>query len=115
MSELIFKICRRHEWAKALGSGVFGGSGIDLSDGYIHFSTEAQMIETAKRHFAGQADLVLVAIDPNHFGDALKWESARGGDLFPHLYAALPTRLARWVRPLPLGADGAHVFPDLED
>ena len=110
---LIYKICSEALWREAERVGVFAGAAIDLDDGYIHFSTAAQARETAARHFAGQGDLVLVAIDAGALGDGLRWEPSRGGDLFPHLYGALRLDSVRWVRPLPLGPDGRHVFPEL--
>lgn len=110
---LIYKICSEALWREAERVGVFAGAAIDLEDGYIHFSTAAQAPETAARHFAGQGDLVLVAIAAEALGDSLRWEPSRGGDLFPHLYGALRLDAVRWVRPLPLGPDGRHVFPEL--
>ena len=110
---LIYKICSEALWREAERVGVFAGAAIDLEDGYIHFSTAAQAPETAARHFAGQGDLVLVAIDAGALGDGLRWEPSRGGDLFPHLYGPLRLDAVRWVRPLPLGPDGRHVFPEL--
>ena len=110
---LIYKICSEALWREAERVGVFAGAAIDLDDGYIHFSTAAQARETAARHFAGQGDLVLVAIDAGALGDGLRWEPSRGGDLFPHLYGPLRLDAVRWVRPLPLGPDGRHVFPEL--
>jgi uncharacterized protein (DUF952 family) len=110
---LIYKICSEALWREAERVGVFAGAAIDLEDGYIHFSTAAQAPETAARHFAGQGDLVLVAIDAGALGDGLRWEPSRGGDLFPHLYGELRLDAVRWVRPLPLGPDGRHVFPEL--
>ena len=107
----IYKICREAEWTAACAAGRFEGSAVDVKDGFIHFSTAAQAAETAAKHFAGQADLVLVRIEAEALGPALKWEPSRGGALFPHLYAPLETRHATWVKPLPLGADGAHAFP----
>ena len=83
-------------------------------DGFIHFSTAAQVAETAAKHFAEESDLVLVAVDADALGAALKWEPSRGGDLFPHLYGPLPLTAVRWARPLPRAADGRHVFPELE-
>ena len=91
---LIYKILGRDEWAAAEGAGVFTGSPIDVADGYIHFSAEGQVQETLAKHFAGRADLVLVAVEAESLGPALKWEPSRGGALFPHLYGALPTALA---------------------
>ena len=109
----IYKICTDAEWRAAEARGEFTGSPVDLADGFIHFSTAAQAEETARRHFAGQADLVLVAVDPEKLGDALKWEPSRGGDLFPHLYGILPTAAAQKVFALPVGENGAHDFPEL--
>ena len=111
MTQLIYKILSASEWQEAEREGVFKGAGIDVSDGYIHFSTAEQAAETAAKHFAGQAGLVLVAVDAEKLGATLKWEVSRGGQLFPHLYARLPVRDAAWVKPLPLGPDGKHVFP----
>ncbi|RVC58133.1 DUF952 domain-containing protein, partial [Mesorhizobium sp. M4B.F.Ca.ET.088.02.2.1] len=82
--------------------------------GLIHFSTADQVRETAAKHFAGQTGLLLVAIDGERLGEAVKYEVSRGGALFPHLYAPLDLSAVLWVRPLPLGADGRHEFPALE-
>jgi uncharacterized protein (DUF952 family) len=109
----IYKICDAAIWREAEQSGIFRGAAIDLRDGYIHFSTAAQVVETAALHFAGQSDLVLAAIDAGALGDGLKWEPSRGGALFPHLYGTLPMSAVRRVTPLPLGPDGRHVFPEL--
>ena len=109
----IYKILARADWLAAQAAGRFEGSTVDAADGYIHFSTAAQAQETARRHFAGQSDLVLLEIEADDLGAELKWEPSRGGDLFPHLYAPLAVKLAAWVKPLPIGADGAHLFPDL--
>lgn len=108
---IIYKIAPRALWRDAEAAGRFTGAPVDVADGYIHFSTAAQVRETARRHFAGEDDLVLVAVDAAVLGDALRHEPSRGGDLFPHLYAALPLAAVLWVRPLPLDSDG-HVFPD---
>ncbi|MDQ6437609.1 DUF952 domain-containing protein [Mesorhizobium sp. LHD-90] len=113
MSTTIYKICPETLWREAEARGVFTGAPVDLADGFIHFSTAEQMEETARKHFAGQDDLLLVAIDADRLGEALKFEVSRGGALFPHLYAPLGLDAVRWVRPLPLGPDG-HVFPDLD-
>jgi uncharacterized protein (DUF952 family) len=112
-SNLIYKICPQALWRDAEAAGLFNGAPVDLQDGYIHFSTAAQVRETAAKHFAGQADLVLLAIDGDALGADLRWEASRGGDLFPHLYAVMPVSAVRWVKPLPLGAAGNHEFPDL--
>ncbi|TPP09744.1 DUF952 domain-containing protein [Rhizobium glycinendophyticum] len=111
MVKTIYKIVPQELWRQARQEGVFRGAPIDLKDGYIHFSTGSQAVETARLHFSGEADLVLVAVDAGVFGEALKWEPSRGGDLFPHLFADLPLDAVLWEKPLPLGADGVHVFP----
>ena len=115
MSQIIYKIAPEALWREAEKNGRFTGAPIDIADGFIHFSTASQARETAAKHFAGQADLVLVAIDGARLGDGLKYEVSRGGALFPHLYGVLEMSAVLWVRPLPLGADGAHQFPQMED
>ena len=109
---LIYKICPAALWSEAEAKGRFDGAPIDLADGYIHFSTAAQVAETAAKHFAGQDGLLLIAIDDKRLGPALRYEPSRGGALFPHLYAPLDPAVVLWVKPLPPGADGAHIFPD---
>ena len=96
---MIYKLCSRALWTEAEAAGVFTGAPVDAHDGYIHFSTAAQLAETAQRHFAGQTDLVLVEVDDTVLGEALRWEPSRGGALFPHLYAALPMTAVRSVKP----------------
>jgi len=113
MSRIIYKIAPRALWDKAVETGLFEGAPIDLADGFIHFSTAEQVRETAAKHFAGQGDLLLIAVDDGAFGAAMRYEVSRGSALFPHLYAPLPVSAALWVREMPLGADGNHVFPDL--
>ena len=108
---LVFKIAPAALWRAAETKGRFDGAPVDVADGYIHFSTAAQVRETAKKHFRGQDDLLLVAVDAGALGPALRWEPSRGGALFPHLYEPLRLDAVRWVRPLPLGPDGRHVFP----
>ena len=110
---LISKICPVKLWHDAERAGAFAGSPVDLEDGFIHFSTAAQAPETAAKHFAGQADLLLIAVEAEALGSALRYEVSRGGALFPHLHAPLPLSAVRWAKPLPLGADGRHVFPEL--
>jgi uncharacterized protein (DUF952 family) len=107
----IYKICPAALWRDAERAGVFAGAPVDHQDGFIHFSTAEQVAETAALYFAGQDDLVLVAVDAEALGAALKWEPSRGGALFPHLYGALPLAAVTRVAPLPLGPDGRHVFP----
>ena len=105
----IYKIAPASLWREAERAGAFTGAPVDLADGFIHFSTAAQVKETAARHFAGQSDLVLVAVDAAALGAALRYEPSRGGALFPHLYGTLPLSAVRWVKPLPLGPDGPCV------
>ena len=114
MAKTVYKICDAGLWRDAERAGVFDGAPVDLADGYIHFSTPGQVAETAARHFAGMPDLVLVAVDAEALGTALRYEPSRGGAMFPHLYGTLPLSAVRWVKPLPLGPDGRHLFPELE-
>lgn len=110
---IIYKIVPATLWQDALNSGEFKGAAVDLSDGFIHFSTADQAGETAARHFAGQDGLLLVAVDGAMLGDRLVYEPSRGGALFPHLYGPLPLDAVFWQKPLPLGANGMHQFPEL--
>lgn len=110
----IYKICQRDEWHAAERAGIYRGSDVDARDGFIHFSTAAQTADTAAKHFAGQTNLMLVAIDGDALGAALKWERSRSGDLFPHLYAALFPQSVRWARPLPDEVNGRRILPELE-
>lgn len=109
----VYKICDAALWQAAERLGAFKGAPVDQADGFIHFSTAGQVTETAARHFAGQAGLLLVAADAAALGAALRYEPSRGGALFPHLYGTMPLSAVRWVKPLPLGPQG-HVFPELE-
>ena len=111
---LIFKIAGADEWRRAEAAGVFDGAAVDRADGYIHFSTALQSVETAAKWFAGRRDLLLIAVDADALGPALRWEPSRGGALFPHLYAPLSFSAVRWTRALPRGADGRHIFGNLD-
>ena len=111
---MIYHMCRAAEWRAAEETGCYPGSSQDVADGFIHFSTATQIVASAARHRAGQGDLVLLAVDPAGLGAALRWEAARSGELFPHLYGALPCASVRRIDPLPLGDDGWHVFPTLD-
>ena len=102
----IYKSLPAQDWRAAQAAGRFEGSAVDLADGFIHFSTAAQAQETAARHFAGRAGLVVLEIEAQDLGAALRWEPSRGGALFPHLYGPLDTGLVRAVTDAPLGADG---------
>ena len=113
MPTTIYKICENALWREAERAGLFRGAPVDARDGFIHFSTAAQVRETASRHFAGAADLMLIAVEASALDGALRWEVSRGGDLFPHLYGPLPLAAVLWAKPLPLGGDRRHVFPEL--
>ncbi len=107
---LIYKIFRNDEWAALRESGETAGAPIDVADGYVHFSTADQAEETASRHFAGEDNLMLLALEAEALGPSLRWEPSRGGALFPHLYRELRLADVVWAQPLPL-KDGAHQFP----
>lgn len=109
----IYKIVPASLWRKAERDGVFRGAPVDIADGFIHFSTATQVEETAANHFSGQHDLLLVRVEAERLGDALKWEPSRGGALFPHLYAELSLSDIADVAPLPLEPGGRHRFPPL--
>jgi uncharacterized protein (DUF952 family) len=108
---LIFKICDAEEWAAAVAAGSYAGSADDRRDGFIHFSTAAQLPDTLAKHYAGRDNLVLIAFDAATLGAKLKWEPSRGGALFPHLYAELSAAAALWTNPLPLDDEGVHLLP----
>ena len=110
----IYKILPRADWRAAEAAGRFLGSAVDHADGFIHFSTAAQAQETARRHFAGQADLVVLEIEADDLGAGLVWEPSRGGALFPHLYGELDAQRVLAVHDAPLGADGVPMIGDLK-
>jgi uncharacterized protein (DUF952 family) len=107
---LLFKITSEAEWKQAQAKGVFGGSALDLKDGFIHLSTADQVRETARLHFAGQKNLLLVAVPEAVVAHNLKWEASRGGKMFPHIYAKLDPAVCLWVKPLSWNG-ATHVFP----
>lgn len=109
----IYKICPASAWREAERQGAYRGSADDLRDGFIHFSTAAQVPGTAAKHFAGQSGLFLIAVDADALGDRLKWESSRGGDLFPHLYGELDPGAVLKVMDMPLRSGGEHAIPEL--
>lgn len=108
---LVYHACRRSEWEAGLARGHYPGSSQDAADGFIHFSTAAQLVESVRKHRAGQHELVLLEVDAAALGAALRWETSRHGQLFPHLYGGLPVTAVRRVFDLPLGGDGHHLFP----
>lgn len=108
---IIYKIFRAEEWQALQEAGTTQGAPIDVKDGFVHFSTASQVRETAAKHFAGEQDLMLLALEAESLGDALKWEVSRGGEDFPHLYRDLKITDVLWSRPLPL-RNGVHQFPE---
>lgn len=109
---IIYKICPASAWREAERAGVYRGSPDDARDGFIHFSTAAQLPGTLAKHYAGQSGLFLIAVNADALGAELKWEPSRGGDLFPHLYGELDPAAAETVTTLVLKADGRHLLPE---
>jgi uncharacterized protein (DUF952 family) len=109
---MIFKVATAEDWAEAERAGVFQGSAHDKADGFMHFSTAAQLPQTLRLYYAGQDGLVLAAVDEAALGAAVRWEHApsRGED-FPHLFAPLPLSAVRWTHRLARGTDGVFVLP----
>jgi uncharacterized protein (DUF952 family) len=107
----IYKICSASEWSEAVRIGQFAGSEADHRDGFIHFSAAHQVSETASRHFSGQSNLLLIAIDATRLGAALKWEPSRGGNLFPHLYGPLPMSAVLHSEVLTIDENGQVIIP----
>ena len=107
----IYKIFRAAEWATLLHDGETQGAPIDVADGYVHFSSAGQLLETAEKHFAGETGLMILRLEEQNLGEALRWEPSRGGQLFPHLYRVLRLRDVTWARAM--GHDGGrHILPD---
>ncbi len=112
--EFIYHLARAGEWERARDGGVYRGSDQDRADGFLHFSTAAEIAESAARHRAGEAGLLLLKVRTSELGPALRWEPSRGGQLFPHLYGELAINAVARVDPLPVDEEGRHRFPDLE-
>ena len=108
---MIYKVLRGPEWRQFQDRRETAGAPVDLTDGYIHFSTAETVAETAAKHFAGEDGLMLVACEAEAMGEALTWEVSRGGALFPHLYREMRIADVAWSKPLPL-AGGVHIFPE---
>lgn len=100
MVSVIYKIVRTDEWRLAQQQGVYHGSADDRRDGFIHFSNASQVAGTLAKHFSGEEGLYLLAIEEHRLGDALRWESSRNGQLFPHLYRALDITDIEWAKPI---------------
>ncbi len=111
----IYHLARAAGWRAAqTGAVAYEGRAEDQADGFLHFSTAEQIEESAAAHCAGITDLVLLAVDGEALGDALRWEISRGGALFPHVYGVVPQTAVLWAKPLRVGDDGAHIFPALD-
>jgi uncharacterized protein (DUF952 family) len=108
---VLYKIMSRQEWETAQANGLYEGSAADRRDGFIHLSASHQVRATAQKHFSGKAELLLVSVTEKAIGQSLKWETSRGGDLFPHIYGPLPLSAVAEVVPLPL-VNGVHHFPE---
>jgi uncharacterized protein (DUF952 family) len=112
MTEIAYKIVVAADWRAAVAEGLYEGSAVDLADGYIHMSTGEQLVETARRHYAGQSGLLLLSVDLTRFDEDLVWEPSRGGALFPHLYSPLPVAAVTASRAFSVAEDGAMIFED---
>jgi uncharacterized protein (DUF952 family) len=110
----IYKICPASAWREAERQGAYRGGADDLRDGFIHFSTAAQVAGTAKKHFSRQTGLFLIAVDADALGAALRWEVSRGDQLFPHLYGELDLGAVAAVMDLRVRSDGYHDIPELK-
>lgn len=106
-----YKILTDEQLARLLVDGTFAGAPVDIADGYIHMSTADQAQGTLDKHFAGQDDLHIAAVDLTALGDMVKWEVSRGGALFPHIYGDLPLSAVIADGPVKRDADGALILP----
>ena len=113
---IIYHLANESDWrdADATGDPYLGGAQ-DRRDGFIHLSARDQIVESAARHRASEPGLLLLAVDDAKLGDALRWETSRGGVEFPHCYGPIPRAAVVWTAPLPLTEDGRHIFPDLPE
>jgi uncharacterized protein (DUF952 family) len=112
MSNLIFKIVPRTEWEAA--GEFYEGSAHDRADAFLHFSTAPQLAETLRLYYAGQDNLMLVAVDEAALGTALRYEhSPSRGEDFPHLFGPMPRAAVKWALPLARDAAGEFVLADL--
>ncbi|HEX3808484.1 MAG TPA: DUF952 domain-containing protein [Rhizomicrobium sp.] len=108
---LIYKICNQADWDAAVRDDTYVGSAKDRADGFLHFSKGEQLAETLRLHYSGASDLVLIAVEADELGDALKWKTSRNSELFPHLYSGLPAALVKWTAPITRDADGGFIVP----
>ncbi len=111
-NKIIYKICNEKEWTKALEKGIYEGSEHDIRDGFIHLSTKSQLEGTLSKHFSNQENLLLIAIEEEKISSNLKYEPARNGELFPHIYGKLETHSVLWVKEIKKQSDGCHLLPE---
>ena len=109
---MIYHLARKAEWESSMEAGVYHGTAEDHADGFLHFSTAEQVAESARKHRAGERDLILLFVDEDALDDKLVWEPSRGGQLFPHLYASLQVAAVVKTADLPLDESGIHIFPE---
>ena len=114
-TRIIYHLAAEADWLAAQKVGTYRGSPDDLRDGFMHFSTAEQVVESAAKHRKGRADQILLAVRIDRLGLDLKWEASRGGALFPHLYRPLAVSEVEQAVTLPLGPDGRHAFPPLQN
>lgn len=112
MRQIVYKIATVIDWRQAVASGFYAGSADDVRDGFIHLSSKSQLAGTLEKHFRGKTGLVLVAFEENTLAPDLKWETSRGGELFPHFYGSLPVANALWERTLDTGPAGTPLIQD---
>ncbi|TDC40240.1 DUF952 domain-containing protein [Micromonospora sp. 15K316] len=110
---MIYKLLPTTEWDDARAAGHLVGTAVDHQDGFIHLSGHDQVVETVRRHFAGATGLTLLTVDPARLGDRLRWESSRGGELFPHLYGPLPVAAVVEAQALPADVPAADAVAAL--
>ncbi|SFN95688.1 Uncharacterized conserved protein, DUF952 family [Cohaesibacter marisflavi] len=118
MAKRIYKLVTKDQWNEAKAKGVFEGAPVDLADGFIHFSTKEQVEETARKHFKGIDDLLLLGVSVEKLercAGPVTWEPSRGGALFPHLYHSMPLEAVSEESVLPMTPDGHHRFPQLQE
>ena len=111
---IIYHMADKDDWQAAKSAGLYLGTAADKKDGFIHFSTKETVVESAAKHRAGVANLVLISVNADVLGQKLKWEPARGGILFPHLYGGLDPKDVLAAVDLPLGPDNLHIFPEMD-
>ncbi len=109
--QVAYKVLTAEELAVLERDGSFAGSAADLRDGFVHLSTVDQLEGTLARHFAGQSELHLATVDLGSFGDSLKWEAARDGQDFPHLYGPLLLETVVAYGPVERRGDGTLRLP----